>query len=90
MNIEKNYNNVVCIMQARTGSTRLPGKVLKNICGKTVLENVIDRLKRVKNIDKIVIATTTKKQDDIIAEIAKKSLVGYFRGSEEHVLSRYY
>lgn len=82
--------NIVCIVQARTGSTRLPGKVLKKICGKTVLEHVIDRLKRVKNINKIVIATTIKKQDDTIVEIAKKSLVGYFRGSEEDVLSRYY
>lgn len=82
--------NIVCIVQARTGSTRLPGKVLKKICGKTVLEHVINRLKRVENIDKIVIATTTKKQDDIIVEIAQKSLVGYFRGSEEDVLSRYY
>ncbi|WP_446897236.1 cytidylyltransferase domain-containing protein [Clostridium sp. LBM24168] len=82
--------NIVCIVQARTGSTRLPGKVLKKICGKTVLEHVIGRLKRVRNIDKIVIATTTKKQDDIIVEIAEKSLVCYFRGSEQDVLSRYY
>ena len=82
--------NIVCIVQARTGSTRLPGKVLKKICGETVLEHVINRLKRVKNINRIVIATTIKKQDDTIVEIAKKSLVGYFRGSEEDVLSRYY
>lgn len=42
---------VVCIVQARVGSTRLPGKVLKKICGKTVLEHDIDRLRRVKEID---------------------------------------
>lgn len=82
--------NVVCIVQARTGSTRLPGKVLKKICGKTVLEHDIDRLKKANTIDKIVIATTTMKLDDIIVEIAKRALVGYFRGSEKDVLSRYY
>lgn len=86
----KNYNNIVCIVQARTGSTRLPGKVLKKICGKTVLEHVIDRLKKVKNIDEIVIATTTLERDNIIIEEAKRLNVSYFRGSEEDVLSRYY
>jgi spore coat polysaccharide biosynthesis protein SpsF len=82
--------NVVCIMQARTGSTRLPGKVLKKICGKTVLEHDIDRLKRVKNINKIVVATTILEKDDAIVEEAKRLGVVYFRGSEEDVLSRYY
>lgn len=82
--------NIVCIMQARVGSTRLPGKVLKKICGKTVLEHDIDRLKRVKNINKIVIATTTLERDDAIVKEAKRLDVAYFRGSEEDVLSRYY
>ncbi len=82
--------NIVCIVQARIGSTRLPAKVLKKICGKTVLEHDIDRLKRVKNIDNIVIATTTLERDNIIIEEAKRLNVSYFRGSEEDVLSRYY
>ncbi|WP_058953760.1 cytidylyltransferase domain-containing protein [Clostridium tyrobutyricum] len=82
--------NIVCIVQARTGSTRLPGKVIKKICGKTVLEHDIDRLKRVKNIDKIIIATTTLEKDNAIVEEAKRMDVDYFRGSEEDVLSRYY
>lgn len=82
--------NVVCIMQARMGSTRLPGKVLKKVCGKAVLEHDIDRLKRVKNIDKIVIATTTLERDDIIIQEAKRLDITCFRGSEEDVLSRYY
>lgn len=81
---------VVCIMQARTGSTRLPGKVLKKICGKTVLEHDIDRLRRIKNIDEIVIATTDKEKDDEIVDEALMLGVKYFRGSEEDVLSRYY
>ncbi|KEH88686.1 MULTISPECIES: cytidylyltransferase domain-containing protein [Clostridium] len=81
---------VVCIMQARTGSTRLPGKVLKKICGKTVLEHDIDRIKRIENIDEIIIATTDKKQDDLIVNEALRLGVKYFRGSEKDVLSRYY
>jgi len=81
---------VVCIMQARVGSSRLPGKVLKDICGKTVLEHDINRLKLVPNIDEIVIATTVQKQDDKIVDEANRLGVKYFRGSEEDVLSRYY
>lgn len=82
--------NIVCIMQARIGSTRLPGKVIKKICGKTVLEHDIDRLKRVKNINKIVIATTSLEKDNVIVEEADRLKVSYYRGSEEDVLSRYY
>ncbi len=81
---------VVCIMQARVGSTRLPGKVLKKICGKTVLEHDIERLRRVKNIDEIVIATTVAERDINIVKEAERLGVKYFRGSEEDVLSRYY
>ena len=52
---------VVCLVQARVGSTRLPGKVLKEICGKNILHHEIDRLKKCKEIDEIVIATTDRK-----------------------------
>lgn len=81
---------VVCIVQARVGSTRLPGKVLKKICGKTILEHDIDRLRRFKEIDKIVIATTTLEKDNAIVEECERLGVMYFRGSEDDVLSRYY
>ncbi|RXI45892.1 acylneuraminate cytidylyltransferase [Clostridium tetani] len=81
---------VVCIVQARVGSTRLPGKVLKKIWGKTVLEHDINRLKRVKNIHEIVIATTTLEKDNAIVKECERLGVKYFRGSEEDVLSRYY
>lgn len=86
----ENKMKVVCIVQARMGSSRLPGKVLKVICGKTVIEHDIDRLRLVENIDDIIIATTTKKEDDTIVEMAKKLGVKFFRGSENNVLSRYY
>ncbi|AKN33923.1 acylneuraminate cytidylyltransferase [Clostridium carboxidivorans P7] len=82
--------NIVCIMQARTGSTRLPGKVLRKICGKTVLEHDINRLKKSNTINIIVVATTTLDQDDIIVEIAREASVTCFRGSQDDVLSRYY
>lgn len=80
----------VAIIQARMGSTRLPGKVLKNLCGKPVLEHVIDRVRQSKKIDDIVVATTDLPQDDIIMELSQKCGVKYFRGDEDDVLSRYY
>ncbi|MFU0781508.1 MAG: 3-deoxy-manno-octulosonate cytidylyltransferase [Thermoanaerobacterium thermosaccharolyticum] len=80
----------VAIIQARMGSTRLPGKVMKIIMDKPVIGHVVNRVKASKEIDDIIIATTTKKEDDIIVEEAKKLNVKYFRGSEEDVLSRYY
>ena len=57
---------VVAIIQARMGSTRLPGKVMKDLCGKTVLAHDIERVRQSKYIDEIVIATTKFKEDDII------------------------
>ncbi len=84
---------IAAIIQARTSSTRLPGKVLKELpyaSGITCLEQVIRRLKKSKRLNEIIIATTKDKEDDKIANIAKKEDVKYFRGSKENVLSRYY
>lgn len=81
---------VIGIVQARMGSTRLPGKVMMKIKGEAVLFFVIERVKQSKLIDQIVIATTTNKQDDVIVKEAKRLKVDCFRGSEEDVLSRYY
>lgn len=80
----------VCIIQTRIGSTRLPGKVLKKMCDKSVLEHDIDRLRRVKNIDKIIIATTILEKDNAIVDESKRLKVTCYRGAEEDVLSRYY
>jgi spore coat polysaccharide biosynthesis protein SpsF len=80
----------VAIIQARMGSTRLPGKILKNLCGRSVLEHVINRVGQMKEIDEIVIATTDLPQDHIIAELSERLTVNCFRGSEDDVLSRYY
>lgn len=80
---------IVGIIQARTGSSRLPGKVLSKAVGKTMLEHMIERISTSKKLDKIVIATTTKKNDDEIVELCQKLNIDFFRGSENDVLSRY-
>jgi spore coat polysaccharide biosynthesis protein SpsF len=82
--------SVAAIIQARMGSSRLPNKVMKSICGKTVLEHVIERVGQCKEIDDIIIATTTFDRDNVIADEALRCGVKYFRGSEDDVLSRYY
>jgi len=80
-----------CIIQARMGSTRLPGKVLKIVDGKNPsLYFTISQLKQCKNIDKIIVATTTLKEDDIIENFAKNLGIDVFRGSVEDVLDRYF
>jgi spore coat polysaccharide biosynthesis protein SpsF len=72
------------------GSTRLPGKVMKDIKGKPVLAHVIERVIQSKLIEDIVVATTIHERDDIVKAIAIKLGVKFFRGSEDDVLSRYY
>ncbi len=81
---------IVAIIQARVGSTRLPGKVLLDLKGKTVLNHVVDRVKKSKYIDEVIVATTDLEQDDKIVDECKKIGCKYFRGSESDVLSRYY
>ncbi len=81
---------IVAIIQARTGSTRLPGKVLLKLAGKTMLSQVIERVKRAKKIDEIIIATTTSKKDEVVIKIAKAENVKFFSGNENDVLDRYY
>ncbi|NMB33101.1 MAG: NTP transferase domain-containing protein [Clostridium sp.] len=78
------------IVQTRMGSTRLPGKVMLDLCGKPVTRHVIERLKNSSFLDEIIIATTTLKRDGVIAEQAEKGGVKWFCGSEDDVLSRYY
>jgi len=79
-----------CIIQARTGSTRCPGKVMKKIVGKTILELLIERLKPSKYIDEIIVATTNKPRDNVIVDLCVKNNISFFRGSEDDVLDRYY
>lgn len=78
------------IIQARMGSTRLPGKVMKILLDKTILEHVIVRVKQSKLIDEVIIATTTHDKDNVIENEALRCGAFVFRGSEDDVLSRYY
>ncbi len=76
------------ILLARLGSTRLPGKVLLEICGKKVLEHVIRRLEGIPLVDEIIVATTLNQRDNAIEAFCGKLGISCFRGEEENVLSR--
>ncbi len=78
------------IVQARMGSTRLPGKVLQDICGRTMLERVCRRAARAFLADELVVATSTSAQDDAIMAECRRIRVPWFRGNEDDVLDRYY
>ena len=80
---------VAAIIQARMGSTRLPGKVLMPVAGKPLLEHIIDRLRRSKTVDEIVIATSDNPTDHPLVEFAQSRGVTIVRGSEDNVLLRY-
>lgn len=79
----------VIIVQARMGSTRLPGKVLMDLAGRPMLMQELRRLKRCRQADEIVVATTTNTSDDPIVALADAEGTRWFRGSEADVLSRY-
>jgi len=81
---------VDAIVQARMGSTRLPGKVLKEIDGHALLYYLIEQLKRSKKLDSVVIATTVDPRDDQIVDFCKKHSIAYIRGSITDVLGRYH
>jgi glutamate-1-semialdehyde 2,1-aminomutase len=82
--------NCLAIVQARMGSIRLPGKVLKVINEKTLIEIVLHRLSNSKRIDKIVLATSKNSENDDLANLVKKLGYEVYRGSEDDVLDRYY
>lgn len=82
--------STVVIVQARISSTRLPGKVLKKVLGKPLLEYQIERLRKVASADKIVIATTINSADQPIVNLCERLSVPCFRGPEEDVLTRYH
>jgi len=81
---------IAAIIQARMGSTRLPGKVLKEVNGKPLLMYQIERVKTSKLLDKVIVATSTLSKDDLISDFCKRNNIDCFRGSENDVLSRYY
>jgi spore coat polysaccharide biosynthesis protein SpsF len=80
---------VVGIVQARTGSTRLPGKVLKTVCGRTLLEHQMERMLRARSLTGVVVATSTAPADDAIERAACSRGWAVWRGPEQDVLARY-
>ncbi len=80
----------LCVIQARMGSSRLPGKVLRDVNGKTILQNVVDRLTPSRKLDKIIVATTTNAEDDAVESFCEAHDIEVFRGSDWDVLDRFY
>ncbi len=85
---EKRKFKIVASIEARMGSSRLPGKVLMDIEGKPVLSRVFERLKRCQSLDGILLATSNDPQDDVLEEWAAENQCPFFRGSEDDVLQR--
>lgn len=82
--------NILLITQARMSSTRLPGKIFKEVSGKKLLEIHIERLRGAKLVDKILIATTDNPNDFVVSKWANENNIAVYRGSESDVLDRFY
>jgi spore coat polysaccharide biosynthesis protein SpsF len=80
---------IVAIIQARMGSSRLPGKMMMDLCGYPVLYWVLHRVKQAKKLDDVILATSDQNRDDPLAHLAGLFNIKVFRGSEEDVLGRY-
>lgn len=85
----KDICKVVGIIQARMGSSRLPGKMMMDLCGYPALQWVIERCKRASTLDEIVLATTTNPEDDCLIALSQSLGIHTFRGSEQDVLDRF-
>lgn len=81
---------IAAIIQARISSTRLPKKVMLDICGKPMLSHVIERVSRSRQIDRVVVATSINDMNDPIRDLCSKNDIICYSGSENDVLDRYY
>src|SRR6185503_3950681 len=81
---------IVAIIQARMGSSRLPGKVLADVCGRPMLHYVISRVRQARRLSLIVVATSDETTDDVVVRFCQTNDVPCFRGSRNDVLDRYY
>lgn len=88
--MSKRKLKISAIVQARIGSTRLPGKVLMPIADKPMVWHVLWRLRFAKKIDDIILAIPDTKENNVLEKFAKQNEIKYCRGSEEDVLERYY
>jgi len=82
--------NPIAIIQARLGSTRLPGKVLRDIVGRPMLWHIVQRVRSVKGVEDVVVATSDTPQDEPIRQFCAEHGIGVFAGSENDVLDRFY
>lgn len=85
---EENKVKISAVIVSRMGSSRLPGKALREVMRKPLLQHLIERVKQAEIIEDVVIATTTNKEDGVILELAKRCAVNSFAGSENDVLDR--
>ena len=81
---------IACIIQARMGSTRLPGKTLKPLAGEPMLWHVVERCRKATKVDRVIVATTTNPEDDAVAAFCEENDIPCFRGSSENLLERYH
>jgi glutamate-1-semialdehyde 2,1-aminomutase len=81
---------ISAIIQARMGSTRLPGKVMKKILGYPLIELIVKRLKKSKLLDEVIVATSNNKENYPLINFLKRKKIKYCCGSENDVLARYY
>ncbi len=81
---------ILAIVQARMGSTRMPGKVLKDLHGKPLLAHIVERLNSCPQIRQTVVATSNQSQDQAIVDFCKKAGIPSFQGSENDVLDRFF
>ena len=82
--------NILCLVQARMGSSRLPGKVMTTINGKPMIGIMMESLRRSKIINKSLVATSRNTKDNVLVNYLKKNKISYYRGSEDDVLGRFY
>lgn len=84
------YPHTIAIIQARMSSSRLPGKVLRDIGGQPMLVRVVERTRQAETVEKVVVATTTDPTDDAVERLCRKRGYACYRGSQLDVLDRYY
>ena len=76
------------IIEARMGSTRLPGKHLLPVCERPIIQHLINRMRKVNGVSEVIVATTTDAKDDILVDCLSKANIPFYRGSEKNVMLR--
>ncbi len=85
-----NTENIIAIIQARMNSSRLPAKIMSDISGKPMIWHIVERLKNIKSIGKIVIATTNDTSDKSLCDYATTQQIPYYAGSTDDIIDRIY